>query len=61
MPKVALKVCTYLNKLHDKVELTVCVHLLNQQHDVWMFNSPKNSHLVLDHLLLGEGAQRKDL
>lgn len=51
--------CAHLDELHDKVELTVCVHFLNQQHNVGMFNSPQNSHLILDHLLLGEGAQAK--
>lgn len=44
----------YLNQLHYKVQLTVGVHLLNEENNVRVLHSPQDGHLILDHVLLRE-------
>lgn len=43
----------YLHQLHDEIKITVSVNLLDQKHNVGMFDTSKDGHFTLNHVLLG--------
>ena len=44
----------YLNQFHDKIEVIVGVHFLNQQYNVWMLHTPKDGYFTVYHVLLDD-------
>lgn len=48
---------THLDQLHDQIQFAVSVHLLYEQHNIWMFDPAQDGHFVLNHVLLRNGVR----